>query len=339
MTDVPTLNKAALSDLFAALYNFDSETARARLKDRVASGAPMRLSFPFETMDGAADYFGAALSPLSAAFPDLERRQTILIAGPGPDGAQWVGSCGCYTGVFARPFLDIPPTGHQASLRFHEFFRMEDERIVEMQALWDLPELMMQSGSWPMSATLGREWHVPGPATCDGLVPGPYDAERSRASCVLVGEMLDALGCYAEGGVEAMRLGEYWHPRMSWYGPSGIGTCRGIDGFRRWHQAPFLRGMPDRRGFSSGRGNLFGDGDYVGYTKWPGMSATITGDGWLGIAPAGREVTMRSLDFWRREGGLIRENWVLVDLLDVYDQIGVDVLGRMRELSSAPGDN
>ena len=41
---------------------------------------------------------------------------------------------------------------------------------------------------------------------------------------------------------------------------------------------------------------------------------------------------MRSLDFWRVEGDLIRENWVLVDLLDVYSQLGVDVFARMREL-------
>ena len=31
--------------------------------------------------------------------------------------------------------------------------------------------------------------------------------------------------------------------------------------------------------------------------------------------------------------GLIRENWVLVDLLDVYDQIGVDVFARIREFN------
>ena len=62
---------------------------------------------------------------------------------------------------------------------------------------------------------------------------------------------------------------------------------------------------------------------------------TVTGDGWLGIAPSGREITMRSLDFWRCENGRIRENWVLVDLLHVYAQIGVDVFSRMREKTYA----
>ena len=47
---------------------------------------------------------------------------------------------------------------------------------------------------------------------------------------------------------------------------------------------------------------------------------------------------MRSLDFWRIEKGLIRENWVLVDLLDVYKQVGVDVFSRVREFNKArPG--
>ena len=44
---------------------------------------------------------------------------------------------------------------------------------------------------------------------------------------------------------------------------------------------------------------------------------------------------MRSLDFWRIEDGLIRENWVLLDMLSVYHQLRVDVLGRMREFNKA----
>jgi hypothetical protein len=44
---------------------------------------------------------------------------------------------------------------------------------------------------------------------------------------------------------------------------------------------------------------------------------------------------MRSLDFWRIENGLIRENWVMVDLLSLYDQIGVDVFARLREFNKA----
>ena len=96
------------------------------------------------------------------------------------------------------------------------------------------------------------------------------------------------------------------HPKASWYGPSGIG-----------------------------KGYLIGDGNYVGFTVWAGMKMTISNDGWLGIAPANQQITMRSLDFWRCENGLIRENWVLIDLLHAYHQLGIDVMGRIKEFNKA----
>ncbi len=331
---VHSTNKSALHDLRAALYDYEAERVQACLARTFHEQATVHLAHPFEDLDGAAGLYRDALLPLQAAFPDLERRDTIVIAGDSERGNDWVGCCGHYTGTFTAPFLDIPPTGHQAAMRFHEFFRFEDGRVAQMQALWDIPELMMQAGAWPLAPSLGREWHVPGPATQDGLLAGPRDAARSSASVTLVGDMLAALGEFATGGVEAMRLAEYWHPRCSWYGPAGIGTCRGIEGFRHWHQIPFLNAMPDRVG-SLGQGDLFGEADYVGFTAWPGMRATLSGDGWLGIAPAGQKITLRSLDFWRCENGLIRENWVLVDLLDVYAQLGVDVFARMREFGKA----
>lgn len=65
------------------------------------------------------------------------------------------------------------------------------------------------------------------------------------------------------------------------------------------------------------------------------MKMTLTGDGWLGIAPSDRKLTMRSLDSWRCGDGTIRENWVLVDLLHVYAQIGVDVFARLAEFNKS----
>jgi hypothetical protein len=65
------------------------------------------------------------------------------------------------------------------------------------------------------------------------------------------------------------------------------------------------------------------------------MAQTLSHSGWLGIAPLNTKITLRSLDFWRVEAGKIRENWVLVDLMDLYQQIGVDALSRMREFNKS----
>jgi predicted ester cyclase len=245
-------------------------------------------------------------------------------------------------GTFVRPFLDIPPTGHLAHMRFHEFYRFVDGRVAEVQTLWDIPELMMQAGAWPMAPSLGLEFCIPGPATQDGIVPGPWDEAASQASKDLIVDMLDHMKRHpSAGGPEVMEMPRFWHPKMNWYGPAGIGTGRGIAGFRNWHQIPFLGGMPDRGQYVADIVyHFFGDGPYAAVTGWPNMIQTVSHDGWMGIAPSGKRITMCSLDFWRIEDGLIRENWVMVDLLDAYRQLGVDVFARLREFNKArvPGE-
>ncbi len=332
VTDVHQHNKALIGAFRRALYDCDVSMLKAQLRKVFAPDAQIHLATPLEDMIGADGLFEQAYQPLLAAIPDLERRDFIVMAGASR-GDNWIGCAGHYIGVFEQPWLDIPPTQHVIAMRYHEFFRIVDDQIVEMQALWDIPQVMMQAHAWPMSPSLGAEWLVPGPATQGGLISAPYDNARSDASLKLVGAMLAGLKRSPEG-MEAMQLDRYWHPKMLWYGPAGIGVARRISGFRNWHQIPFLNGMPDRQAILDA-GAFFADGDYVGFTAWPGMKMTISGDGWLGIAPSNQAITMRSLDFWRCENGLIRENWVLVDLLHAYRQIGVDVFARMRELTYA----
>ncbi|MEM6543729.1 MAG: ester cyclase [Pseudomonadota bacterium] len=318
-----------------ALYNYDSARTASAAQALFARDSEIKLSHPLGEFRGVDPLVNGVYRDLNQAFPDLERRDTIVMAGTSAEKHAWIGCCGYYTGTFSQPWLEIPATGHIASLRYHEFFRIAENRVQEVQAIWDIPELMMQAGVWPMGPSLGREWHVPAPASQDGLVRSNPTTDATSRNFELVAAMCDGLGKHAEGGVAAMELERFWHPRCSWYGPSGIGSARGIAGFRNWHQIPFLKGMPDRVGSAGNGGHMFADGPYVGFTAWPGMHMSITGDGWLGIAPSGQQIEMRSLDFWRCEDGLIRENWVLIDLLHVYQQIGVDVLARMREMTKA----
>ncbi len=335
--DRHTVNKALIAPLRAAMHDFSEAGVRGALSDVVSSRALCRFAHPLGEMVGPDALWQGAYAALFDAVPDLERRDYIVVAGPDGHGADWVGCGGFYMGVMTGPWLDIPPTGHVVHMRFHEFYRIEAGKVIEIQALWDIPELMMQAGAWPMAPSLGREWHVPGPATQDGIVPGPWDGARAQASCDHVVEMLEHMKRHpAEGGPEVMEMERFWHPRMSWYGPAGIGTGRGIEGFRNWHQIPFLAGMPDRGQYVDEiTYHFFGDADYAAVTGWPNMIQTVTHDGWMGIAPSGRRITMRSLDFWRIEDGLIRENWVLVDLLDAYRELGVDVFARLREFNKA----
>ncbi|MDA7423703.1 nuclear transport factor 2 family protein [Thalassococcus lentus] len=337
MNDPHGHNKAALAPLRAAQRDWDQGAIRAALDATFAPDAVLHLCHPFGDLTGPEAFNDTVLAPLVVAMPDLERRDWIVVAGADEDGADWVGCAGHFMGNFVAPLLDIPPTGQVAHIRFHEFYRFEGGRVVEMQAIWDLPELMMQANAWPMVPSLGREFCIPAPMTQDGLAEHARDAEQSAQTCKLIVDMLTAMTRHPkDGGPEVMEMERFWHPRMNWYGPAGIGTGRGITGFRNWHQIPFLKGMPDRGQYPDAvKHHFFAENAYAAVTGWPDMAQTISGDGFLGIAPAGQKITMRSLDFWRVEAGVIRENWVLVDLLDVYNQLGVDVFARLREFNKA----
>ncbi|MEL7151240.1 MAG: ester cyclase [Pseudomonadota bacterium] len=325
--------KAALAEFRTVTGSYEQGSVEQVLGALFSSDATVHLCHPFGTGRGA-EPIRAVLAALSTAMPDLERRDIIVTAGTTPEGQDWIGCMGNYIGTFLAPFLDIPPTGHLAHMRYHEFFRIEDDTVTEAQIIWDIPELMMQAGAWPMAPQLGAFLCTPAPMTQDGL---NTQGDGTPAMDHVIAMLTDLCRHPAEGGPEVMQLETHWHPHFNWYGPAGIGTARGIAGFRHWHQIPFLRAMPDRKLDAMGdlMSHWIAEGAYVAETGWPNMRLTITGDGWMGIAPSGQEVTLRSLDFWRLEDGLIRENWVLVDLLDLYRQVGVDVLGRMREFNKA----
>lgn len=329
----PNALKMQLAEFRKAAETASPEGMRTALGALFAPDAAVRMCHPFGDFVGPKAFATGCYDPLLTAMPDLERREMILLAGCSPDGKEWVACMGNYMGTFVAPFLGIPSTGHLCHMRYHEFFQLEQGRVVEMQAIWDIPELMMQARAWPMGPQLGAYLATPAPMTQDGLTA---QGDGSAALAQVQAMLFDLCRHPADPDPKVMNLSAYWHPRCNWYGPTGIGTSRGISGFRHWHQMPFLRAMPDR-GLDTGglHSHWIAEGNYTCETGWPNMRLTITQDGWLGIAPAAQPITLRSLDFWRLEGGLIRENWVLVDLLDMWAQIGVDVLGRMREFNKA----
>lgn len=327
-------NKKRLTALRAAMYDFSENGVRAQLEEICSSDAVFRVGFPFDAMHGPDVFYRQALAPLFSAWPDLERRDSIVIAGSDTEGYDWVGCCGYYLGTSCAPWLDIQATGKLTQMRFHEFFRFIEGEIVETHMLWDIPEVMQQASVWPLAPALGKDGPVPAPANCRGLNTGEINGEQSKATRSLIIDMINNMIRHpAEGGPELMQLEQFWHPNMNWYGPAGIGSMRGINGFRQAHQIPFLRAMPDRGQSTEGTTHhFFAENEFAAVTGWPNMNQTLSHAGWLGLPPTGQRITMRSLDFWRVESGLIRENWVMVDLLDVYNQLGIDVFARLREL-------
>ncbi len=330
-------NKRQVRAGLARLAEAGPGGARAALGAIYAQDADWRGAHPLNEMRGVEAIASTVWEPLLEAMPDLERRDLILAGGSYQD-RDYVAAIGHHCGTFLGDWLGIPATGRAAFLRYGEVHQLAGGRIVQSSCLWDILDLIRQAGHWPLAPSLGAEGMWPGPITGDGLRLDEPEAGASAASLAQTLAMHGTLGAFRDRpdasreDLLAMPQRDHWHPRMMWYGPAGIGTARGLAGFVDHHQRSFRRAFPNRIG---GQHYIrIGDGPISVTGGWPSVTAMHLGGGFLGLGPTGRPVAMRVMDFYLHHEGLIRENWVPLDMLDLLRQMDVDVLGRLRALRS-----
>ena len=263
------------------------------------------------------------LDPLAAAIPGYEVRTDIAMRGEF-QGGEWTASSGHLLGRLVAPLFGIAATGSVVFLRFGCFQRWDGDRIAETILLIDLPSLMLQAKCWPLAAPLGPDWLAPAPRTGRAIFP----EDDGAASLAIVEGMIGGLMKF-DGNLRTMNMRDFFAEDFWWYGPGPIGCFRGLDDYYRGHATPFLTAFPDRVG-----GNhraRFGDGEFVASTGWPSITATHVGDGWLGLEGTGRPITMRVMDFWRAQGGKLVENWVMIDIPELLQQLGQDPFAGLDE--------
>jgi predicted ester cyclase len=301
------------------------------LAGHLREDAAFDVAFPVNRLNGIDEVFESFFQPLKTALSEVRRRDEIFIGGPNrrAPGGHWVASVTHYVGNFERPLFGIQPSNHLVFLRSGEFYRVEpDGQISEAKIIFDLLDLMRQAGCFPLPRMLGTEMLFPGPATHDGVLPsGQADGEKTLDLCEAM--LADLKAFDPETFTSKGQTGDdgYWHDDMLWYGPGGIGSNYRWSGFEKDHRAAFLTAFPDRVG-----GNHYcriGDGNYAAVSGWPSMTMTHQGD-YLGVAATGKSLTLRVMDFYRCAGNKIMENWVLLDYLDLFQQMGRDLIEEAK---------
>ena len=92
-------------------------------------------------------------------------------------------------------------------MRLYEINRIGNARVVEYQAIWDIPEIMILANARPMAPSLGHELCIPGPPSGDGLNCPPRNAAQSRGSQRDIFAMLTFMRRHpALGGPEVMEM-------------------------------------------------------------------------------------------------------------------------------------
>jgi len=79
------------------------------------------------------------------------------------------------------------------------------------------------------------------------------------------------------------------------------------------------------RGSFSGGDWTASSGNFVASTGWLSITATHKGSGFLGLPATDRAITMRVMDFWSAGNGKLAENWVMIDVFNLLNQLGVDI--------------
>ena len=272
---------------------------------------------PINDLDGADAVVSGFWEPLRTSFPDVRRVCEIFIGGH----VHWVGAIGYFSGTFTRDWLGIPATGRELTIRFGEFSAVHQGKIMATYIIPDVLDVIRQAGYQVVPPSRGREGIVTGPMTGDGVLLSPGDADEGAKTLHIAKVMC-----------QDSSAPTYWDPqRMRWYGPSGIGTSCGLDEYRPNHVYPYWHALP-RYGvvFKGKHIAEVGEGNYAGWVGWPSICTHLSGE-YLGCPPTGRLVEWRLMDFYRREGELLIENWVPVDMLHLFKTMGVDLLQRLRE--------
>ncbi len=325
--------KKLVREYFDALENATPDTVADVLKTYVSDDYHWRGVYPFREQHGADTVAELFWAPLMNALRHVQRRQDIFIAGDNEvSEGVWVMSMGNFMGLFDADWLGIRHTRKMANLRYAEFNRVENGKITHTGIFIDLIGLMVQAGMYPLPPSTGVYFNYPGPRTHDGLVYGDVDPAEGVKTLALVNEMIQDLTDLNESGSMGCPpevLERTWSPRMIWYGPAGIGATYTVPRYQEQHQLPFRNNLDDKK--FNGHVCRFAEGNFACFFGWPNLSNRAIG-GFLGM-PAGKDsAVMQVVDVYRREGDLLAENWVLIDIPYWLKQQGLDIFARTEQI-------
>lgn len=323
----------------ALVRAYQSALDRAPAGQSAAAIAPFMVDdldwrgmHPFHEQTGAAAVAAVFWDPLKRAMGPLQRRPDIFIAGTSEHGAQgavWVVEMGQMMGLWDQPWLDIPATRKLGFLRYAEFNRVEDGKIVQSAFFCDILHMMRQSGIIAVPHQTGQFLLAPGPRGGGGLLYDPQDASEGAETLYWIDRMCDNINVNrAKFASFEEELADTWTRDMIWSGPTGIGASYTISRYIEQHSGPFRARLADRQ--FNGHLARVAEGKFGGFFGWPNLSVKNAG-GYMGQPKNAVQADMRVVDMYRREGDKLAENWIFIDMLHYLNQQGLDVLARMRE--------
>jgi len=142
------------------------------------------------------------------------------------------------------------------------------------------------------------------------------DMSKTDETRAVIENMVDGLNDHSIDGI-----GAFFHSHFRWMGNQGCGNKNGLKEFQDNWQRPFQAAFSDKVCIDEAR--LF-MGEWA--AAFGRQEAKHTGS-FMGIAPTGKTIEIRYMDFWKVTDGKIEDNYVMVDFPHVMAQLGVDAFG------------
>ena len=332
-------NKKFVIENFRNIYGLKKINLKKNLLNIFDKDIKVNCFEPLNEFNGIDNFIEKFWNPLFDAFPDIERRENIILGGSFRDKVQ-VGSYSTLSGFFLKPWLGIKPNFKMINLKCCEIHEIKNERIIESHILIDVMDFLRQADKWVINPSRGSEGAWLPPFNTEGVNFFEEDMSKSKNSLQQALSMNRSLDIKPEKeniSKDELRQRlinhpqkEFWHKDMIWYGPCGIGTSRSLEGFVDMHQLPFRKSFSERNYWELGHYCEIGDGKFSLCGGWYSLKAKYGSNDWLGYTADNQDVVMRVMDFYHHDEGLIRENWVPIDIVHILKQIGIDVFEKIK---------
>ena len=115
---------------------------------------------------------------------------------------------------------------------------------------------------------------------------------------------------------------------MKRYVPGGIDAYSSLEEFQDRHQKPWIIAFPYRK--VQNLDSLFAEGALLAASGFVGVKALHIGP-FLETPANEKPIKFSGLDFWMRDGDKFTEDWIFVDMVDMYSQMGHDLFKIVRE--------
>ncbi|MFT5262312.1 MAG: putative ester cyclase [Polaribacter sp.] len=337
-------NKQTVWDFWQVLDDANPGNVESTVRSAMAENVSWHGPDPINDLQGVEAFISHFWQPLQQSFPDLKRQSHLFVSGQSNgridgdislDGQMWVSGTGYFNGTFEKSYLTIPATGKEVHIRWGEFCRMEEGKIVEVFLLLDLVDLMQQAGYQVLPPSRGKDGLYPAPKANDGVLLEKQEIKQSAYSLDHIRRFIfEGLNSYDQSELKSMGMADFFDSEVQWYGPSGIGACLSLKEFEDFHQQPWLIAYPDRQ--VQDLDALIAEGSYSGGSAWAGVKATHTGP-YMQVPATGHSINFNGLDWWKREGEMYIENWVFVDMIHLFRQLGIDLFERLAEQKRVGG--